>query len=201
MPRGNHNVRAMRFASPVLLALTLFGCSDDHSHSSDPADPCGEGGAYERVGVTDEACHAFVEAESRSLVVTDAVKAPTWTSPAAAESKVAAAPPPRFAWNKGTLARATWKQLLRMLDPLPEAWAHGDTTGDAFVLKFSDAAGKSVHTVLTTNLEYTPSTASWDHIRAGGTVKVTLIGVRFTQNVIASGTKPTAAEPRTFTVE
>ena len=32
-------------------------------------------------------------------------------------------------------------------------------------------------------------------------VKVTLTGVRYTVNVISSGTKPTAAEPRTFTVQ
>jgi hypothetical protein len=190
----------MRFASLGLLVAVL-GCSHDHEHESGTSDACSDGGAYERVTVTDEACRAFVEAESRSQVVTDAAKAPAWTSPALGTTKVGAAPPPRFAWTKGTLARASWKKWLRAFDPLPEARAHGDTTGDAYVLIFRDGAGKELHRVLTTNIEYTPVAATWDRIRAGGSVGVTLIGLRYTVNAIASGTKPTAAEPRTFTVE
>jgi len=190
----------MRLASLAVLALAI-GCSDDHSHESTVNDACSDGGAYERVVVTDEACRSYVEAESRSQVVTDIAKAPAWTSPAAGVTKVSATTPPRFAWTKGTLARSMWKKLLRAIDPLPEAWAHGDTTGDAYVLYFRDGAGKELHRVMTTNTEYTPTAATWDRIRAGGTVKVTLVGVRFTTNAVATGTKPTAAEPRTFTVE
>lgn len=189
----------MRFASLGFAAM-LLGCSEESISHPEPHSACLDG-RIELVGVTDEACMNFTEAELRSQVVTDAAKAPTWTSPAAGETKVTASPAPRFAWTKGTLARSTWKKLLRMIDPLPKAWAHGDTTGDAFVIRFADGAGNSVHTAMTTNLEYTPSSATWDRVRTGGTVKVTLIGVRFTQNVIASGTKPTAAEPRTFAVE
>ncbi len=188
----------MRFASLALL-VALVGCSSDHEHESTANDACSDGGAYERSEVTDEACRAFVEAETRSQIVTDAAKAPTWTTPAAGVTTLTATPP-KFAWTKGTLARATWKKWLRAIDPLPNAWAHGDTTGDAAVLIFSDASGKELHRVLTTSTEYTPSAAIWDRVRASGTVKVSLIGVRFTVNVISSGTKPTAAEPRTFTV-
>lgn len=189
-----------RFASLALFTLVI-GCSENHDHAPTVNDACADGGAHERVVVTDEACRSYVEAESRSQVVTDGAKAPAWTAPAAGETKLSAAPPPRFAWTKGTLARATWKRLLRAIDPLPEAWAHGDTTGDAYVLLFKDGAGKELHRVLTVNTEYTPSAAAWDHVRAGGAVNVTLIGVRFTTNTIATGTKPTAAEPRAFTVQ
>jgi hypothetical protein len=194
---GKHNVPQMRFAS-LLVVLALAGCSDP-PHDPVENDPCA--GHIQLMGVTDEACRAYVEAESRSLVVTDAAKAPAWVAPDAATTSLPAAPPARFAWTKGTLARSPWKKLLRMIDPLPEAWAHGDTTGDAYVLIFKDGTGAERHRVMTVNTEYTPGPAAWDPIRAGGTFSVTLIGVRFTQNVIASGTKPTAADPRTFAVQ
>jgi hypothetical protein len=181
----------MRLTS--LLVIAAASCAPDHDHGT-VADACGDGGAYERIEVTDEACRAFTEAESRGQVVVDATKAPSWTNPL---TKVVVAPPPRFAWAKGTLAhRKTLGQWL-----IGEAWAHGDTTGDAFVLTFRDRAGKELHRVLTTNVEYTPAAANWDKIRAGGTFVVTLTGVRFTRNVIATGTRATSADPLTITVE
>lgn len=188
----------MRFAS-LLLAGVLFGCSHEATSHPEPHSACLDGGTIERVGVTDEACMSLVNTEEQGGVVVDAAKAPAWTSPAA--DKVSAAPPPRFAWTQGTLARAGWKKWLRALDPLPEARAHGDTTGDAFLLRFQDAEGNHLHSVMTTNSEYVPSAALWDRIRAKGALRVTLIGMRFTRNALATGTKPTAAPPRPLTVE
>lgn len=187
----------MRLAS-LLFVVAVTGCGEDHAHDVSAGDPCNDGGAYERYEVTDEACKAFVEAETRGLVVVDAAKAPAWTSP---PTKVPAAPPPKLTWSKGTLARSPWKRLLKALHPIGEAWAHGDTTGDAFILTFKDGAGKELHRAMTINTDYTPAQTTWDKIRASKSFVVTLTGVRFTRNVIASGTKPTAAPPITITVE
>lgn len=178
----------MRSASLPILLVVSTACSQ--SHQADANDPCSDGGRYERINVTDEACRAFVEAESRGQVVVDGARAPSWTMP---QARVPASPPPRLIWTKGTLARA-WSFL-------KSAWAHGDTTGDAFVLSFRDGAGKELHRALTTNTEYTPSSAVWGKISAGRSFTVTLIGVRFTRNTIATGTKPTAAPPLSVTVE
>ena len=185
----------MRFASGFLLAAV--GCSHE-APATTTKDPCNDGGAYERVEVTDEACRSFTEAESRGQVVVDAARAPSWSSP---PTKVPAAESPILKWTKGTLARSSWQRWLRAINPIGEAWAHGDTTGDAFVLTFRDPAGKALHRALTTFTQYQPSSASWQKIKAAGAFSVTLTGVRFTVNVIASGTKPTSATPITVTVE
>jgi hypothetical protein len=183
----------MRLAS-VVLCLAI-GCSHSDDHSV-PGDPCNDGGAYERFEVTDEACRAYVEAETRGQIVTDAAKAPTWTNP---QTKVPVAPQPTFTWTKGTLAKSLWKRAINLLEK--DAWAHGDTTGDAYVLSFKDKSGKEVHRVMTAFTTYTPAQKTWDTIRAGGTFTVTLTGVRFTVNAISSGTKPTASTPITVTVQ
>lgn len=174
-----------------------MGCSPEKPAPA-AGDPCGDGGRYERVEVTDEACRSFIEAESRGQVVVDPAKAPSWSSP---EAKLPAALTPVLKWTKGTLARSTLQRLLRALNPIGEAWAHGDTTGDAFVLTFRDASGKELHRAMTKFTQYEPSTANWQKIKAAGAFSVTLTGVRFTVNVIASGTKPTSAAPITVTVE
>ncbi len=184
----------MRAASLALIALLSAGCSDDDDHPATVSDACSDGGAIERTNVTDEACRAFLEAESRGQVVVDPARAPAWTL---AGTKLPPAPPPRFTWTKGTLARR--KTLGQWL--IGEAWAHGDTTGDAFVLTFRDKAGKELHRAMTTNLEYAPAAATWDRVRAGGSFVVTLTGVRFTRNVIATGTRATSADPLPITVE
>lgn len=180
--------------------LGALGCSSQDDEHESGAGPCSDG-TYVLAGeVTDEACLAFVDAETRGQIVTDAAKAPTFTAPKTGD-KVPAAPPPRFAWTNGTLAITPWKRLLRAIDPIGVAWAHGNTTGDVAVLLFRDAAKKEVYRVLTSGTEFTPDTATWDRIRASGTLEVTLIGVRFTQNAIASGTRPTTGDVLKITVQ
>lgn len=166
--------------------------------SGSPRNPCGNG-TYQLVGaVTDEACMAYVDAEKST--VTDDARAPKLTEPTAG-AKLNRATPPRFAWSRGTLARSTWHRVLRYLSPIGEAWAHGEINGDAFVLSFRDATGKELHRVLTDALDYTPDAAAWSRIRGAASVQVVLTGVRFTKNAIATGTKPTAPAPLTFTLE
>ncbi len=203
MRRRNRSV-TVAVAAVVALAAPLFAsvaCSqsdDHHAHDPIPSDPCSDGGAHVRVGVTDEACRAFADAEARGQIVTDGTRAPAWSTPAA--GPVAASPPPTFSWTKGAIAVSPLRRLLRALDPIGTAWAHGDTTGDAYVLQLRDAAGGELLRVLTTGLEWTPDQATWDRVRAGGSVRVVLVGVRFVRNEVAPGTSPVAAPPFEVTV-
>lgn len=192
----------LALAAPLIVSVACSHSHDDHSHDPIPGDPCSDGGAHVRVGVTDEACRAFADAEARGQVVTDATKAPTWSSPAPGPtpSSVPATPPPTFAWAEGSLAVSPLRKLLRAIDPIGVAWAHGETTGDAYVLQLRDGSGKEVLRVLTTGLEWTPDQATWDRVRASGALRVVLVGVRFTRNEIAPGTAPVAAAALELTV-
>jgi len=173
------------------LALASACTSEDDHHVT--SGPCADGTYLLAGEVTDEACLAFVEAETRGQIVTDATKAPTFTTPESGD-KVPKAPPPRFAWTNGTLAITPWKRFLRAIDPISVAWAHGDVTGDVGVLIFRDAAKKELYRVFTTGTEFTPDQATWDRLSAAGSLEVALVGVRFTRNVIATGTRPTTGD-------
>jgi hypothetical protein len=181
----------------VAASVAWLGCSS-HTHGVSASDPCADGGPHVRLGTfTDEACRAFLDAEARGEVATDATKAPTWTSPSGAE---VSSTPPRFAWSKGAIAVSPFRRWLRALNPIGTAWAHGDTTGVGWILAFRDGSGAERLRVMTTEPEYLPDQATWDRLRAGGTVVVTLAEARFTRNELAAGTRPTAAAPRTLTV-
>ncbi|MBI2388678.1 MAG: hypothetical protein HYV09_03590 [Deltaproteobacteria bacterium] len=186
-------------AFALALASCLVSC-DDHEHASDPADPCSETGAWEKLAVTDEACRAFVAAETRGEIVIDASKAPRLTNPTPG-AIVPAAPVPRFTWSAGVVARTPWNRLLRALHPIGTAWAHGETIGLVHVLVFRDGAKKELHRVLTPATDYTPGAAHWERLRAAGKVEVTLYAVRFAANAIAAGTRPVGGEPQSFTIE
>ncbi len=193
--------RTVTFTAVLVLVgpVASVACSQDADPPVTTAgDPCSDGGAHVRLGgVTDEACRAYAEAESRGLVVADPAKAPTLTSPTAS---VPATPPPRFAWSAGTLARTGTRALDVRALFVATAWAHGDTTGDAYALHFRDGAGIERLRVLTTNREYVPDQATWDRVSAGGTLSVTVVGMKLTRNALATGTKPTANAPLVLTV-
>lgn len=184
---------------PCLLALGCDSHDDDHASTG----PCADGTYLLAGEMNDEACIAFVDAEGRGQIATDPTKAPTFTAPGApgAPVKVSKGVPPRFAWTAGTLALTPWKRFLRAIDPISTAWAHGDVTGDAAVLIFRDSAKKEVYRVLTSGTEFTPDLATWQRVGASGSLEVTLVGVRFTANVIATGTRPTAGNALSLTVE
>lgn len=186
-------------ASALALGSCLVSC-EDHEHASDPSDPCSETGAWEKLAVTDEACRAFVAAESRGEVVVDASRAPRLTNPTPG-AVVPASPIPRFTWSAGVVARTRWNRLLRAVDPIGTAWAHGETIGLVHVLVFRDAEKKELHRVLTPATDYMPGAAHWERLRAAGEVEVTLYAVRFASNAIATGTRPVASEPQRFTIE
>lgn len=184
----------MRAAAMIVLAM---GCSNSSVSPPTASDPCADGGSYVRLGVTDEACHVFVEEESRGNVVVDPYKGPIWSSPSTGASLSRAAPP-TFTWSKGTLASIPrWRRWLALEGT---AHAHGDTTGDAFVATFRDANGKELLRVLTTELSYSPDGATWARLAAGASLRIDLAQMRLVRNVIATGTKVTAAAQLTFTV-
>ena len=175
-------------APPIVVGVV--GCSTA-APDEGAASPCA--GAYLLLGsFTDEACLAFLEAEQRKLVVTDAAKAPQWVDPK--PGKLAAGAPPTFTWSKGTLAVAP-------RGVLPAALAHGITNGDGHVLTFRDSAGKELLRVMTTNLGFAPDAPTWAKVAAAKSITVSLVGARFSGNVLATGVSPTASPDVAFTVE
>jgi hypothetical protein len=189
-------MRGSLLALAVLVVTT--GCGRDDHDEPTAGNPCRDGTHQLLGAVTDEACIAFLDAEASA--VTDDTRAPRFSEPLAGAT-VQRASPPRFAWSRGTLARTTRHRLLRFLSPIGEAWAHGEINGDAFVLTFRDGTGKEVHRAFTDALEYTPDAAAWARIRGASSLQVTLTGVRFTKNAIATGTRPTAGSPLALTLE
>jgi hypothetical protein len=199
-------MRAHALVPFVLAALALplavsVACTSpaDPRPDANPADPCINGLYVLDPEFSDEACHAYVDAESSTVV--DKTLAPIFTAPAAG-AKLPATPPARFAWTAGTIAvRASpWRDLVRELGPLREAHAHGSTTGVGYVLTFKDGGGKEVLRVMTLLTEHTPSDASWAKLKAAGALTVSVVGVRFTNNAIAAGSKPTVGAPLACTI-
>lgn len=189
----------LRRALLVGSAVLFLGCSgDDHHNQPTAGNPCRDGTHQLLGAVTDEACMAFLDAESSTVV--DDTKAPRFSEPAASAA-IQRSSPPRFAWSRGTLARSPSNRLWRFLSPIGEAWAHGEINGDAFVLVFRDGSGKELHRAFTDAVEYTPDAAAWGKIRGAAALQVTLTGVRFTKNAIAAGTRPTAGSPLSVTLE
>lgn len=181
-------------ALPSLSAgLSAVACSSEAAPVT--TGPCADGGAIVRLGsFTDEACLAFLEAEQRKQIVTDPVRAPQWTAPPA--GKLAAATAPTFLWTKGTLAARP-----RPFTALGAAAAHGITTGDGFVLTFRDSVGQELLRVMSTNAGFSPDASTWAKLAARKTLVVSLVGARFTNNVLATGVAPTAQTDVTFSVE
>ncbi|MBL8716962.1 MAG: hypothetical protein JNL79_13250 [Myxococcales bacterium] len=176
---------------PSLVTVASVGCSSSETPAA-VTGPCADGGAIVRLGsFTDEACLAFVEAEQRKQVVSDPTRAPQWSGPPA--GKLSGATPPTFTWSKGTLAAR--------FSLVAAAHAHGNTTGDAYVLTFRDAAGKELLRVMTTNLGFAPDAATWARLAVAKSLVVSLVGARYTSNALSTGVAPTAQADRAFTVE
>jgi hypothetical protein len=191
---------AVVFAAPPIVA----SCSQEDDHGATVDDSCSNG-VYVLVGVTDEACRAYIDAEAK--VVSD-TRAPSWSTPADGAT-LPADPPATFAWTKSATAlhlaparqqRGLLAQLGHALDPLPLAWAHGNTTGDGYVLLFRDGADKEVLRVMTTSALYTPDAAAWAKLKAAKSLKITLVYVSFVDNVLTTGTTPSAATPIRVTI-
>lgn len=185
---------ALSVLLPASVGLAPLACSSSDAPVA-ASGPCADGGAIVRLGsFTDEACLAFLEAEQRKQVVTDAARAPQWTAPRA--GKLPASTPPTFLWTKGTLAIRP-----RPFALLGTAAAHGITTGDGYVVTFRDGAGKELLRVMSTNAGFAPDAATWTKLAAAKTLVVSLVGARYTDNALATGVAPTAQPDVTFTVE
>jgi hypothetical protein len=185
-------------AVTLLLAFiaALGACSNDDGHShgsgdrcsgSDPANvlvPARPGTDPEK-RFTDEACRAFLDAEAAGQVSTeDSGRTPQLTAPADG-AVLPRTNPPTFTWQKGAAARRS--PLLRALDWLvPSAYAHGDTTGDAYVLVF-ESGDREVLRVMTQESGWTADDASFRLLRdAGGELRARVLWGKFVQNTLTS---------------
>jgi hypothetical protein len=186
----------------TLLASLVTACSPaDGPAASADEDPCVDGTYLLAGEVNDEACRTFLAWESSGQIVTSASLGPKLTAPVGPVQRAVA---PTFAWTKGALAHAApspWRRLLRALDPIPTAEAHGLINGDAAVLIFRDGQQREVYRVMTSGTEFTPDGATWQRVASSSALSLALVGVRFADNAVARGTRPTQGPPVALVIE
>ena len=158
-----------------------------------------DGGTASDQFYTDEACRAFLDVESQGKVTTTtSSRTPTITAPT--DGLVMDGNNWfTFTWSKGPGAmRGPMRRLLYLA--VPSAYAHGSTTGDAYVVEFTQGCTE----VLRVHLEDTTwkiDDRAWARLKAlSGPITMTVIWAKYTQNAIATGTQPTASKPVTFTI-
>jgi hypothetical protein len=149
---------------------------------------------------TDEACRTFLDQEKQGRISEEtSARTPTWVEPAEG-AKLAAATPAKLSWAKGPGAFFWRERVLGWLAPL--AHAHGNTTGDGYVVIFKDSAGAEFLRLMTQDTSWTPDATSWDRMKAARKpISARVVWAKYTANAIASGTQPVASKPLTFTIE
>lgn len=192
----------------------LGGCGDDTGSGAGTGEGGGvslEGVVYEG-GATDEALEALVATPAKNV----ATEVAAFSFPTEGAT-VPAEPAPTFKWAVGgSSSRLLPSELLRAPDGVApthepgwverliharEAHAHGvPISGRAYFLTFSDAAGKPVLRVFTTQLEYTPTAAALATLGTAGSIKAEIVNAIFEENRITTDGGPFTGAPRSFSV-
>src|ERR1019366_9601723 len=112
---------------------------------------------------------------------------------------ISGASPPAFTWTKGP--GASNGPLHRVLDWLePSAYAHGSTTGDGYVVLFTQGCTELLRVMLEAS-SWVPDADSWSRLRAAkGAITLTVVWAKWVQNDVASGLSPAASRPINFTI-
>jgi hypothetical protein len=92
--------------------------------------------------------------------------------------------------------------LLQVLDPVPPAYAHGETlSGRTYFLVIATADDPKLVRLFTRDTAYTPDAGVWSRITAAkGPLTVTVTGAIFESARIASGGGPWKSAAVSFTV-
>jgi hypothetical protein len=208
---------SLRLAAAALAAICPFGALAC-SHSHDPSGPTAASLAdvvYEEPA-SDEALLELVTAKTQTTGALSILNpaANAQVSPAAvqvfqwSELRIAANLPAHpaslqyaFALPSHPKAPSLRKQLLELVGPEAEAFAHGEpTNGYAYLLSVTAEGGTAAMRVFTTKREYEPTADQWAKIKAlKGNVKVTLRAAFFEDNRIKQAFGPVDAPPITYT--
>lgn len=200
-PDGGANTCAPRADSgdPCSGDSTAFVYSPPLPLETDAAVEAGADGGAPEDFFTDEACRAFVDRETQGLIARDpSSRTPILTAPQDGAT-LSRAVWPVFTWAKGPGARLGPAE--RVIDWLePSAWAHGFTTGDAYVLEFTQGCSEFLR-VMTESTSWTPDAASWALLEAAkGPITATIVWAKYVQNDVATGTTPVAGKSVTFSI-
>lgn len=145
----------------------------------------------------DEGCRSFVDAQQGGLVDESASpRQPSFQMPD--EGARVGPGNATFTWTRGAVGMHRWPSVHAWLER--EAFAHGDLSGDGYVLLFRSGE-REVLRVMTQETTWTADASALQRLaEGGGNLTAQVVWAKFERSEVAKGVPPAASTRRAFTV-